>query len=78
MDGDNNGGEGDLGSFPKIGEVCLNRLLLWPVLSTALKFAAILDKSSETPPTEEGNFEGDDGDCFWSDGGDCPFSDIIF
>ena len=59
MDGDNNGGEGDLESFPKIGEVCLNRLLLWPVLSTALKFAAILDKSSETPPTDEGNFDGD-------------------
>ena len=78
MDGDNNGGEGDLESFAKIGEVFWNSLLLWPVLSTALKFAAMLDKSSETAPTEEGNLDGDDGDCFWSDGGACPFSDIMF
>ena len=71
MDGVNKGGEGDFELFAKIVEGLLLLFILQPVLFTALKFAAILDNKSDTPPTGEENRDGEDkfGDCFCSDGG---------
>ena len=71
MDGVSKGGEGDFELFVKIVEVLLILFILQPVLSTALKFAAILDNRSDTPPTGEENLDGEDEceECLFSDGG---------